>query len=382
MRQAFWEDQIKSWSRMDASKRPKRMVCVTDDDSEHDIIKFVAGKHIPVVPVVSDGSWRSFPEQTMIITGSPSMLLSRALNRGYGEPPTRWPVSFGLLNNDVRWCSRVPIPLLNNMQRLRYIFGAFHTCTSQITRSKHNRTKNPIIKDLFDIDNKNPAADIVDLIGYEHEEIKRESRKKKSRQNRDITWTTLPDHLSQVVYQAEKICKAIRPPYAADLLHAARHHDWAKSHNRFQEKLLGGLSTSEYKNRKQTNWAERRPLIKDNPALKNIYHDLLGGCAMFNEGADVNSPLSSYLVLSHHGRNRTSIYDTDNKLPGTDLGGGIHKKRIHVKMTNKKYQKIFQRLFHEYGPFNLGYHEALLRISDIRACRRFINMGPNIKTPI
>ena len=31
------------------------------------------------------------------------MLLSRALNRGYGESRFIWPVSFGLLNNDCRW---------------------------------------------------------------------------------------------------------------------------------------------------------------------------------------------------------------------------------------------------------------------------------------
>jgi hypothetical protein len=31
------------------------------------------------------------------------MLLSRALNRGYGMSRYRWPMHFGLLNNDCLW---------------------------------------------------------------------------------------------------------------------------------------------------------------------------------------------------------------------------------------------------------------------------------------
>lgn len=31
------------------------------------------------------------------------MLLSRALNRGYGTSGSRWPIQFGLLNTDCLW---------------------------------------------------------------------------------------------------------------------------------------------------------------------------------------------------------------------------------------------------------------------------------------
>ena len=369
MQQAFWEDEIQSWSRMPAAKRPKRLICVTDDDSESEIIKSVAGRHTPVVPIVSQGQWRTFPEQSMIITGNSSMLLSRALNRGYGEKPMNWPLSFGLLNNDVRWCSRVPIPLLDNLQNLRYMLGAYRAYTSsKMSGSKHNRTSDPIINDLFDIENKNPAADVGDLVGYDYERVKKNPRRKKNRQKKNISWTSLPSHSSQVIQHAKHICRTVNPPYAADLLHAARHHDWAKSHVKFQERLLGDLTPSEYKNRKKTVWAERRPRIQERHLVKNIYHDLIGGCAMINEGTDVHSMLSCYLVLSHHGRYRTSITSTENRLPRTNLGDGVIKKRIRVKLHPQKYRRIFQRLFRRYGPFNLGYHEALLRISDIRAC--------------
>lgn len=43
------------------------------------------------------------PEEDMIIVGTQDMLLSRALNRGYAASPFRWPIEFGLLNNDCMW---------------------------------------------------------------------------------------------------------------------------------------------------------------------------------------------------------------------------------------------------------------------------------------
>ena len=43
------------------------------------------------------------PEADSILVGTQDMLLSRALNRGYASPRARWPVEFGLLNNDALW---------------------------------------------------------------------------------------------------------------------------------------------------------------------------------------------------------------------------------------------------------------------------------------
>jgi CRISPR-associated endonuclease/helicase Cas3 len=47
--------------------------------------------------------WDRYPERDAIIIGTQDMLLSRALNRGYGLSRYRWPVQFGLLNNDCLW---------------------------------------------------------------------------------------------------------------------------------------------------------------------------------------------------------------------------------------------------------------------------------------
>jgi CRISPR-associated endonuclease/helicase Cas3 len=49
------------------------------------------------------GEWDTYPEENAILIGTQDMLLSRALNRGYGMSRYRWPMHFGLLNNDCLW---------------------------------------------------------------------------------------------------------------------------------------------------------------------------------------------------------------------------------------------------------------------------------------
>ncbi len=49
------------------------------------------------------GEWDLYPEKDTIIVGTQDMLLSRALNRGYSMSRFRWPVHFGLSNNDCLW---------------------------------------------------------------------------------------------------------------------------------------------------------------------------------------------------------------------------------------------------------------------------------------
>lgn len=51
----------------------------------------------------TDREWSRRPERDAILIGTQDMLLSRALNRGYGISPSAWPVDFGLLNNDCFW---------------------------------------------------------------------------------------------------------------------------------------------------------------------------------------------------------------------------------------------------------------------------------------
>lgn len=48
-------------------------------------------------------TWAEYPEEDMILIGTQDMLLSRALNRGYGMSRYQWPVHFALLHNDSLW---------------------------------------------------------------------------------------------------------------------------------------------------------------------------------------------------------------------------------------------------------------------------------------
>ncbi|HSQ40663.1 MAG TPA: DEAD/DEAH box helicase [Fibrobacteraceae bacterium] len=49
------------------------------------------------------GEWQLYPEECAVLIGTQDMLLSRALNRGYGAARARWPMDFGLLNQDALW---------------------------------------------------------------------------------------------------------------------------------------------------------------------------------------------------------------------------------------------------------------------------------------
>ncbi len=50
-----------------------------------------------------DDDWTSQPDKPWVLVGTQDQLLSRALNRGYAMSRFKWPVHFGLLNNDCRW---------------------------------------------------------------------------------------------------------------------------------------------------------------------------------------------------------------------------------------------------------------------------------------
>lgn len=49
------------------------------------------------------GEWFLYPERPAVLIGTQDMLLSRALNRGFAAPRARWPMEFGLLNQDCLW---------------------------------------------------------------------------------------------------------------------------------------------------------------------------------------------------------------------------------------------------------------------------------------
>ncbi len=50
-----------------------------------------------------DDSWMRHPERPVLLVGTQDMLVSAALNRGYGMSRYRWPQAFGIMNSDCQW---------------------------------------------------------------------------------------------------------------------------------------------------------------------------------------------------------------------------------------------------------------------------------------
>ncbi len=79
------------------------------------------------------GDWDGHPERDTILVGTQDMLLSRALNRGYGMSRYRWPVHFSLVNNDCLWVidetqlMGVGVTTSAQLQGFRQILGVFGT---------------------------------------------------------------------------------------------------------------------------------------------------------------------------------------------------------------------------------------------------------------
>lgn len=65
------------------------------------------GPDRPLVSILMGGEvdldWLDQPESPAIVVGTQDMLLSRALNRGYGMSPFLWPMHFAALHNDALW---------------------------------------------------------------------------------------------------------------------------------------------------------------------------------------------------------------------------------------------------------------------------------------
>jgi CRISPR-associated endonuclease/helicase Cas3 len=77
-------------ARIPESRRPSIHIAMGGEDSRE---------------MVGEDSreWFLNPERPAVIIGTQDMLLSRTLNRGYASARARWPMEFGLLNQDTLW---------------------------------------------------------------------------------------------------------------------------------------------------------------------------------------------------------------------------------------------------------------------------------------
>lgn len=61
------------------------------------------GVHTLMGGADAGGDWHLHPEANAVLIGTQDMLLSRALNRGYGAGRARWPLELGLVSQDALW---------------------------------------------------------------------------------------------------------------------------------------------------------------------------------------------------------------------------------------------------------------------------------------
>ncbi|HVV00650.1 MAG TPA: CRISPR-associated helicase Cas3' [Verrucomicrobiae bacterium] len=108
--------QKSEWPRRLVYCLPMRTLVEQTRDAARRWIESLGGKRLipgklPRVIILMGGEelersardWDIYPEDNAILIGTQDMLLSRALNRGYGMSRYRWPMHFGLLNNDCLW---------------------------------------------------------------------------------------------------------------------------------------------------------------------------------------------------------------------------------------------------------------------------------------
>jgi CRISPR-associated endonuclease/helicase Cas3 len=96
-----------SWPRRLVWCLPMRVLVEQTYQVAQELAARIPEEHRPTIHMVmggeDSGEWFLHPERPAILIGTQDMLLSRALNRGYAGSRARWPMEFGLLNQDCLW---------------------------------------------------------------------------------------------------------------------------------------------------------------------------------------------------------------------------------------------------------------------------------------
>jgi len=93
--------EVKKW--IDAILADEKGELALSDETKAKLKWLAANSPVILMGGEDAGEWDIHPECEAILIGTQDMLLSRALNRGYGMSRYRWPIHFGLLNNDALW---------------------------------------------------------------------------------------------------------------------------------------------------------------------------------------------------------------------------------------------------------------------------------------
>lgn len=101
------ENIRQQWPRRLVWCLPMRVLVEQTVATARELVAKLPEDQRPGVAVLMGGEdmqeWFLQPHRPWILIGTQDMLLSRALNRGYASGRARWPVEFGLLNQDSLW---------------------------------------------------------------------------------------------------------------------------------------------------------------------------------------------------------------------------------------------------------------------------------------
>ncbi len=155
-----------------------------------------------------DDDWDTYPERKAILIGTQDMLLSRAINRGYAMSRYRWPVHFGLLNNEALW-------VIDEVQ----LFGAGLATTAQLQAFRRqlgtfgstrtlwmSATMEPSWLETIDVDPSIDTAGRVDL-----DQADREDEQLRARLEAVKALKSAKARMGESAKLAEEIAAAHRP---------------------------------------------------------------------------------------------------------------------------------------------------------------------------
>jgi CRISPR-associated endonuclease/helicase Cas3 len=223
---------------------------------------------------------------------------------------------------------------------------------------------------------------------------------------------SLPRHLADVEEEARELCRTLQVKEPQAVIRAARWHDLGKAHEAFDSmlRLAHEQGTGERlgtgywaKSGRQPGRKPGRPryqVVVDGKATKRprFRHELASALAWLElHGNDADADLIAYLIAAHHGKVRMSLRALPqeaeppddrlfargvwhgDRLPPVQFADGELTSEVELKLDLMQLGEGPQgpswtartlKLLQEFGPFQLSWHEALVRIADWRASRK------------